>query len=112
MSTRRNWNRDRERRQSRLAGTERPSYLPGMMAPLLRGRRHRPPQPSKADLRAQAELAMAEYAGEVVRLPTVVRVRCGTCGHRGEVHVPPGGTPPRFRCTKCGTADGPARADV
>lgn len=58
------------------------------------------PQPSKADLRAEAEEAIATWNRPVQRLPTFIELKCW-CGHRGRVKVAPGRRK-RFRCSKCG----------
>lgn len=60
------------------------------------------PQRSKAELRAEAEAALAAYRGPVRRLPTVHELRC-LCGHRGRVAVPAELGRPRFRCSRCGS---------
>lgn len=62
-------------------------------------------QPSKAELRAEADALMARYKGEVKRLNSVVGLRCRTCGHRGTAHIrPEADAVPRFRCTRCGSS--------
>ena len=58
------------------------------------------PAPSKAELRAEAELAIAAYRGRVRRLPMYAALRCRVCGHRGRARVPPGASP-RFKCSAC-----------
>lgn len=60
------------------------------------------PRPSKADLREEAAVAVAQYRGPVRRLPTVIELKCYACNHRGRVTLPYGNTTRRFRCGKCG----------
>lgn len=62
-----------------------------------------PAGPGKAELRAQAESAIAAYRGPVRRLPTYAALRCRSCGHRGTARVPVG-TEPKFKCSACGSS--------
>lgn len=61
------------------------------------------PRPSKVELRAQADAAIAGYRGPIKRLPMFAALRCRSCGHRGAARVPPGATP-SFRCSACGSS--------
>jgi hypothetical protein len=61
---------------------------------------------TKAELRAQAELAMANAAKPIVKLPTKLVRQCGKCGESNAVMVEPGAAPPPFKCKHC---DGPTR---
>lgn len=65
----RNFSRARDRERMRRRGIEEMRTLPGMRAPLLRGQptAPRPPAPSKADLRAQGEQAMAQWRARQAR---------------------------------------------
>lgn len=60
------------------------------------------PQPSKADLRAESEAAIAAYRGAVTRLPTMIDLRC-VCGRTARIAIAPDRARPRFRCSRCGT---------
>jgi hypothetical protein len=64
---------------------------------------HRPrrPVPTKAELRAQAEAAMASVTRPVTKLPTKLVRQCGGCGEFSAVMVEPGETPPPFKCKVC-----------
>lgn len=64
------------------------------------------PPLSKAELRAQAELAMATAAKPIVKLPTKLVRQCGRCGETNAVMVEPGEAPPPFHCKHC---DGPGK---
>lgn len=92
MGTRTNWARDRTKTLSRTAKRQTAE-----IAIMLSG--EPVPQPSKSDLRALA--AQAASHG-VRRLPTMVDLRCGSCGHSGRatVHDDQRGKP--FKCSKCG----------
>jgi hypothetical protein len=60
----------------------------------------RPVPPSKAELRAQANAAIADHRRAIDKLPTVVEVKCYRCNHRGRIKVYDVNA--RFRCSKCG----------
>jgi hypothetical protein len=61
---------------------------------------------TKAELRAQAELAVASVGKSIVKLPTKLVRQCGRCGESNAVMVEPGDLPPAFKCKHC---DGPAK---
>jgi hypothetical protein len=61
---------------------------------------------TKAELRAQAELAMAAVGKPIVKLPTKLVRQCGRCGESNAVMVEPGEAPPEFHCKQC---DGPTK---
>lgn len=69
---------------------------------------YRPKGPplSKAELRAQAEAAMAGATKPVTKLPTKLTRQCGRCGESSAVMVEPGEETPPFHCKHC---DGPVR---
>jgi hypothetical protein len=64
---------------------------------------HRPKAPAltKAELRAQAEQAMAAVTKPIVKLPTKLVRQCGRCGELSHVMVEPGAQPPPFKCKVC-----------
>ena len=66
------------------------------------------PALTKAELRAQAEQAMAGATKPIVKLPTKLVRQCGRCGELTSVMVEPGQAPPAFECKTC---DKPARRD-
>jgi hypothetical protein len=68
--------------------------------------RRRGPPLSKAELRAQADQAMAAATKPITKLPTKLVRQCGKCGESNAVMVEPGETPPPFKCKTC---DKPAR---
>jgi hypothetical protein len=78
---------------------------PGMAAPAPRVRQ-RAPALTKAELRAQADQAMASATKPIVKLPTKLVRQCGRCGEFCSVMVEPGQKPPEFKCKSC---DAPAR---
>jgi hypothetical protein len=78
---------------------------PAMAAPPPRARQ-RAPALTKAELRAQADLALASATKPIVKLPTKLVRQCGRCGEFVSVMVEPGETPPEFKCKSC---DAPAR---
>jgi hypothetical protein len=45
---------------------------------------------------------VAQYRGNVTKLPTVLHVRC-LCGHSARVQWSPGRARPALRCRRCGT---------
>jgi hypothetical protein len=81
---------------------ERP---PATMAPPPR-MRQRAPALTKAELRAQADKAMASATKPIVKLPTKLVRQCGRCGEFCSVMVEPGQAPPEFKCKSC---DAPAQ---
>jgi hypothetical protein len=68
--------------------------------------RQRAPAMTKAELRAQADKALASATKPIVKLPTKLVRQCGRCGEFGAVMVEPGEAPPEFKCKSC---DAPAR---
>jgi hypothetical protein len=68
--------------------------------------RPRAPALTKAELRAQADKALASATKPIVKLPTKLVRQCGRCGEFGAVMVEPGEAPPEFKCKSC---DAPAR---
>jgi hypothetical protein len=63
--------------------------------------RLRAPPMTKAELRAQADQAMAAAKKPVVKLPTKLVRQCGRCGEFSSVMVEPGQAPPEFKCKSC-----------
>jgi hypothetical protein len=61
----------------------------------------RGPVLTKAELRAQAEQAMATIGKPVVKLPTKLTRQCGKCGEPTSVMVAPGEAAPAFKCKRC-----------
>jgi hypothetical protein len=61
----------------------------------------RGPPLSKAELRAQAEQALAAATKPIVKLPTKLVRQCGRCGESNSVMVEPGAEPPPFVCKVC-----------
>jgi hypothetical protein len=80
--------------------TEDAQRASGMMAPPFRTRQ-RAPALTKAELRAQADLAMVSATKPIVKLPTKLVRQCGRCGEFCSVMVEPGQTPPEFKCKSC-----------
>ena len=76
-------------------------------APMMSAPRPRAPALTKAELRAQAEQAMAAATKPIVKLPTKLVRQCGRCGELNSVMVEPGEAPPPFKCKSC---DAPARS--
>jgi hypothetical protein len=66
----------------------------------MKDRRHGPAL-SKAELRAQAQLAVAGASKPIVKLPTKVVRQCGRCGEPSAVMVEPGEPIPAFKCKRC-----------
>jgi hypothetical protein len=85
--------------------TQDAQSAPAMAAPPPRSRQ-RAPALTKAELRAQADLALASATKPIVKLPTKLVRQCGRCGEFCSVMVEPGETPPEFKCKSC---DAPAR---
>jgi hypothetical protein len=73
---------------------------PAMMAPPPRVRQ-RAPALTKAELRAQADRALASATKPIVKLPTKLVRQCGRCGEFCSVMVEPGQAPPEFKCKSC-----------
>jgi hypothetical protein len=63
--------------------------------------RLRAPPMTKAELRAQADLAMAAATKPIVKLPTKLVRQCGRCGEFSSVMVEPGEAAPEFKCKSC-----------
>jgi len=63
--------------------------------------RQRAPALTKAELRAQADQALASATKPIVKLPTKLVRQCGRCGEFGSVMVEPGQTAPEFKCKSC-----------
>ena len=61
----------------------------------------RGPALTKADLRAQANQAVAAATRPIVKLPTKLSRQCGRCGEFNSVMVEPGQPPPAFTCKSC-----------
>lgn len=68
---------------------------------------------TKAELRAQADKAMASATKPIVKLPTKLVRQCGRCGEFSSVMVEPGQAPPEFKCKSCDSTRGkkPAAKD-
>jgi hypothetical protein len=75
-------------------------------APMMSGPRPRGPAMTKAELRAQAEKALAAATKPIVKLPTKLVRQCGRCGELNSVMVEPGEAAPPFKCKSC---DAPAK---
>jgi ribosomal protein S14 len=63
--------------------------------------RRQGPALSKAELRAQAEQAVAATNKPIQKLPTKVVRQCGRCGEPSAVMVEPGEPVPAFKCKRC-----------
>jgi ribosomal protein S14 len=63
--------------------------------------RRQGPALSKAELRAQAEQAVAATNKPIQKLPTKVVRQCGRCGEPSAVMVEPGQPVPAFKCKRC-----------
>ncbi len=63
--------------------------------------RQRGPALTKAELRAQADQAMAAVTKPIVKLPTKLVRQCGRCGESSHVMVEPGAETPPFKCKVC-----------
>jgi hypothetical protein len=61
----------------------------------------RGPALTKAELRAQAEAALAAATKPITKLPTKLTRQCGKCGEQTSVMVEPGDAPPPFKCKRC-----------
>jgi hypothetical protein len=85
------------------AGSKAPDAqsAPAMTAPRAR---QRAPALTKAELRAQANQALASATKPIVKLPTKLVRQCGRCGEFCSVMVEPGETPPEFKCKSCDAA--------
>jgi hypothetical protein len=93
-----------EQGKEKADGAEDAPRAPEMAAPP--PRRQRAPALTKAELRAQANQALAAATKPIVKLPTKLVRQCGRCGEFASVMVEPGQTPPEFKCKSC---DAPAR---
>jgi hypothetical protein len=56
---------------------------------------------TKADMRAQANAALAGATKPVVKLPTKLSRQCGKCGEITSVMIEPGAATPAFKCKSC-----------
>jgi hypothetical protein len=63
--------------------------------------RRRGPPLTKAELRAQADRAIAAGTVPIVKLPTKLVRQCGRCGEFSSVMVDPGEAAPAFKCKSC-----------
>ena len=61
----------------------------------------RAPPLTKAQLRAQADQALAAATKPIVKLPTKLTRQCGKCGEMTSVMVEPGEPTPPFQCKRC-----------
>lgn len=59
------------------------------------------PALTKAELRAQGDLAVAAATKPIVNLPTKLVRQCGRCGEFSSAMVEPGHPPPEFKCKSC-----------
>ncbi|HWF96304.1 MAG TPA: hypothetical protein VG291_15215 [Xanthobacteraceae bacterium] len=84
--------------------TEDAQPAPTVMAPPPRARQ-RAPALTKAELRAQANQALAAATKPIVKLPTKLVRQCGRCGEFASVMVEPGQAPPEFKCKSCDAPD-------
>ncbi|MGA2894315.1 MAG: hypothetical protein ABSE22_15730 [Xanthobacteraceae bacterium] len=66
----------------------------------MKQRRHGPTL-TKAELRAQGDLAIAAATRPIVKLPTKLVRQCGRCGELSSVMVEPGEATPEFKCKVC-----------
>jgi len=57
---------------------------------------------TKAELRAQANKALAQVTTPIVKLPMKIRRQCGRCGDFNSVLAEPGQAVPVFKCSACG----------
>lgn len=89
------WSKANRRRSSSGPGIEADAALARMASD------PGAPQPSKAELREAAVVALASYRKPIQVLPTIIHLKCG-CGHRGYVRIARGAPRKRFRCSKCG----------
>jgi len=62
----------------------------------------RQPSMSKAELRAQGVLALAQASKPVMKLPMKIKRQCARCDHFNSVLVEPGEAVPAFKCLACG----------
>jgi hypothetical protein len=56
---------------------------------------------TKAEMRAQANAAIAGATKPVVKLPTKLSRQCGKCGEITSVMIEPGAATPAFKCKSC-----------
>lgn len=62
----------------------------------------RQPSMSKAELRAQGVLALAQASRPVMKLPMKIKRQCARCDHFNSILVEPGEAVPAFKCLACG----------
>jgi hypothetical protein len=62
----------------------------------------RQPSMSKAELRAQGVLALAQASKPVMKLPMKIKRQCARCDHFNSLLVEPGEAVPAFKCLACG----------
>jgi hypothetical protein len=87
-------------------GRKTEDMAPPAPAPAPMRMRQRAPALTKAELRAQADQALASATKPIVKLPTKLVRQCGRCGEFVSVMVEPGQAPPEFKCKSC---DAPQR---
>ena len=80
--------------------TEDHGRAPEMATPAPR-MRQRAPALTKAELRAQADKALASATKPIVKLPTKLVRQCGRCGEYTSTMVEPGEPVPPFKCKVC-----------
>jgi hypothetical protein len=61
----------------------------------------RGPVLTKAEMRAQADAAIAGNTKPITKLPTKITRQCGKCGETTSVMVEPGEATPAFKCKRC-----------
>jgi hypothetical protein len=61
----------------------------------------RGPVLTKAEMRAQADAAIAAATKPITKLPTKITRQCGKCGETTSVMVEPGEATPAFKCKRC-----------
>jgi hypothetical protein len=61
----------------------------------------RGPVLTKAEMRAQADAAIAGATKPITKLPTKITRQCGKCGETTSVMVEPGEATPAFKCKRC-----------
>jgi hypothetical protein len=100
--TRRRWERQNIRNLIRRRGTESASDELSFTAPLMKNRRPRPRQLSKAELRAQSAALVEQW--QIQKAPTRLDLKCPRCGRCASVTVElrPG---LKLRCSRCGLKD-------
>lgn len=88
---------EQRKMDNRNKRTQDKRHHPGMMAPLLRSTPSAP-QPSKAQLKAEAAKAMAKTPVEVKRVATVHTFRCLDCREYNRRR-------PELKCGTCGSTN-------